>query len=86
MATKTANKPTSAMMSRAVTRGIEAGSTAECVGCGDRVKFQAKIRLQQVICNDYVDGRWDRVEHFHAVCYTEAGDPHGPAEGPTSMR
>lgn len=82
MATKTANKPTSGMMSRAVTRGIEAGSTAECVGCGDRVKFQAKIRLQQVICNVYVDGHWDRVEHFHAACYAEAGDPHGTAEGP----
>ena len=79
MATKTANKPTSGMMSRAVIRSIEAGSTAECAGCGDRVKFQAKIRLQQVICNVYVDGRWDRVEHYHAVCYTEADAPHGLA-------
>ena len=31
----------------------------------------------QVICNVYVKGRWDRVEHFHAPCYEEAGQPFG---------
>jgi hypothetical protein len=27
-------------------------------------------------------GTWDRVEHFHAFCYEEAGEPYGtPAAG-----
>jgi hypothetical protein len=75
----TAKRPQQAMTSRAVMRTIEAGSSAECAGCGERVKFQAKVRLQQVICNVYVDGRWDRVEHYHADCYERAGEPHGEA-------
>ena len=65
--------------SRAVTRNIEAGSSAECAHCGERVKFQAKVKMQQVICNVYVDGQWDRVEHYHAECYAVAGEPHGEA-------
>jgi hypothetical protein len=63
--------------SRAVLRPIEAGSFAECAYCGERVKFQAKVRKQQVICNVYVGGRWDRVEHFHAECYEAGGEPYG---------
>jgi hypothetical protein len=31
----------------------------------------------QVIANVYVDGRWNRVEHFHDECYALAGDPFG---------
>jgi hypothetical protein len=79
MATKTVKTPKPRMTSRAVMRSIEAGSIAECVGCGERVKFQAKVKMQQVICNVYVDGRWDRVEHYHAECYENAGEPHGDA-------
>lgn len=63
--------------SRAVVRLIEAGSTAECPHCGERVKFRARHRDQQVICNVYVDGVWDRVEQYHAECYDAAGEPHG---------
>jgi hypothetical protein len=66
--------------SRAVLRTIEAGNHANCAHCGELVKFRAKIKAQQVICNVYTDGRWDRVEHFHADCYTEGGEPHGEAE------
>jgi hypothetical protein len=43
------------------------------------VKFAAKSKLQQVICNVYVDGRWNRVEHYHEACYVEAGEPYGAA-------
>ena len=83
MAAKTAKKAIDPRFtSRAVIRSIEAGSTAECASCGERVKFQAKIRAQQVICNVYVDSRWNRVEHYHADCYTEAGEPYGAAEIP----
>ena len=60
-------------------RPIEAGSYVDCASCGERVKFQAKIRLMQVICNVYIDGRWDRVEHYHEACYIEAELPHGEA-------
>jgi hypothetical protein len=62
---------------RAVVRFIEAGSSAECVCCGAQVQFRARIKVQQVICNVYVDGRWARVEHFHRECYETAGQPHG---------
>jgi hypothetical protein len=62
---------------RAVLRSIDAGSSAACASCGEQVKFSAKTKRQQVICNVYVHGRWDRVEHFHADCYHDAGDPHG---------
>jgi DNA-directed RNA polymerase subunit RPC12/RpoP len=74
---KKAKKPT--FTSRAVIRLIEAGSAAECEYCGERVKFQAKVRAYQVICNVYVDGRWDRVEHYHAECYKQVGEPYGEA-------
>jgi hypothetical protein len=63
--------------SRAVLRVIEAGSFAECAYCGELVKFQAKTRQRQVICNVYVKGRWDRVEHYHERCYHEADEPYG---------
>jgi hypothetical protein len=74
--------------SRAVLRSIEAGSSANCETCGDQVKFKAKIKGLQVICNVYVNGRWDRVEHYHADCYEAAGEPYGPADAnmPTRAR
>jgi hypothetical protein len=75
-ATATATR-TKTWKSRAVLRSIEAGNFAECAHCGERVKFQAKVRKQQVICNVYVGGRWDRVEHFHAECYEASGEPYG---------
>ncbi|MFZ4519938.1 MAG: hypothetical protein ACOYOP_16225 [Microthrixaceae bacterium] len=66
--------------SRAVLRDVEPGSSVDCAHCGERVKFQAKVRHRQVICNVYVDGRWDRVEHFHSDCYEVAGQPHGDVD------
>ncbi len=63
--------------SRAVVRLIEPGSEVECPRCGERVKFRARIRGMQVICNVYVKGRWTRVEHYHEPCYHDAGDPYG---------
>ena len=66
--------------SRAVTRLIEAGSMTECEHCGERVKFRARHRDMQVICNIYTKGVWNKVEHFHEECYVTAGEPVGPAE------
>ena len=63
--------------SRAVLRTVEAGNSAVCVGCGEVVKFKAKLRLAQVIANVYVDGAWKRVEHFHDSCYERVGRPYG---------
>ena len=77
----TTEDPTAVPQSRAAQRSVEAGSYVDCVHCGERVKFQAKLRNQQVICNIYTDGRWTRVDHYHAECYIEAGEPFGtPAE------
>jgi hypothetical protein len=72
--------------SRAVLRDVEAGSSVDCAHCGERVKFQAKVRNRQVICNVYVRGVWDRVDHYHAECYDLAGEPHGPIVGPLDQR
>ena len=72
-------KPAKRWRSRAVVRNVEAGSSVSCAACGERVKFQAKVRHQQVICNVYVKGVWDRVEHYHAPCYEKAGAPYGEA-------
>ena len=72
--------------SRAVIRDVEAGSTVDCALCGERVKFQAKMRNRQVICNVYENGQWDRVEHFHADCYAAGGNPHGEIVGPLDQR
>ena len=63
--------------SRAVARPIEAGNFATCAGCGTPVKFTAKVRHLQVIANVYIDGRWNRVEHYHDRCYESAGEPYG---------
>jgi hypothetical protein len=74
--------------SRAVVRTIEAGSSAMCIRCDEQVKFRAKVRATQVICNVYVDGRWNRVEHYHSECYAEAGLPYGEPvanAGPTRV-
>lgn len=68
--------------SRAVIKLIEAGSAAECPHCNERVKFRARHRDQQVICNVYENGVWKRVEQYHLECYEEAGAPHGEARKP----
>ncbi len=81
--TKTGRKPAGdpkKWESRAVTRLIEAGSMTECEHCGDRVKFRARQRDVQVICNVYIDGVWDRVEHYHEQCYDDAGEPFGSTD------
>ncbi|HET9058685.1 MAG TPA: hypothetical protein VFN61_02095 [Acidimicrobiales bacterium] len=65
--------------SRAVLRLVEAGSDSSCQHCRLPVKFVAKLKGRQVIANVYVEGRWDRVEHFHENCYWDAGEPYGPA-------
>lgn len=78
--------PAKKRSSRAVLRDVEPGSAVECVHCGERVKFAAKMRHKQVICNVYVRGRWDRVEHFHADCYGEAGEPHGDVDTSSPLR
>jgi hypothetical protein len=66
--------------SRAVERPIDPGNAVRCAHCGTLVKFAARQRGRQVIANVYVDGRWARVEHFHARCYHAAAYPFGPAE------
>ena len=68
---------TTTFKSRAVLRTIEAGSSAMCITCDEQVKFKAKVKMQQVVCNVYVDGKWDRVELYHHECYETAGAPYG---------
>ena len=63
--------------SRAVVRSIEAGNSAMCELCDEQVKFKAKTKGQQVICNVYAKNVWVRVEHYHYECYELAGAPYG---------
>lgn len=80
MATPTKTAPTTkTWKSRAVTRLVEPGNWAECVLCEEIIKFRARERRTQVICNVYVNNRWDRVEHFHSDCYKAADTPYGEA-------
>jgi hypothetical protein len=65
---------------RAVLRKIVAGSRETCCGCGGWLRFVAKKPSFEVVCNVYVGGKWDRVEHWHESCYGDAGSPHGKAE------
>jgi predicted metallo-beta-lactamase superfamily hydrolase len=67
------------MISRAVLRQVEPGNTANCAHCGAPIKFAARMQLRQVIANVYQEGNWIRVEHYHADCYDEAGQPYGEA-------
>ncbi|NNE75121.1 MAG: hypothetical protein HKN26_15755 [Acidimicrobiales bacterium] len=78
---KTARAKKQVWKSRAAIRLVEPGSQVDCVVCGERVKFQARMRNQQVICNIYTKGVWERVDHYHADCYKTAKQPYGkPAE------
>ncbi len=80
MATSTRTATTTSKWnSRAVARLVEPGNWAECVLCQEIIKFRARERRVQVICNVYVDDRWDRVEHFHQDCYVAADEPYGEA-------
>lgn len=78
--------PDPTIMSRAVTRRIEPGANQTCPHCNERLKFQARQRADEVIANVYVDGRWDRVEHYHAACYLAAGEPYGKTTGGDTIR
>lgn len=69
------------MKSRAVVRQVDPGNSATCVHCGTQVKFVARAQMRQVIANVYENGSWQRVEHFHADCYLDAGQPYGEPSG-----
>ena len=71
MAAKSATK-TKKWRSRAVTRTVDAGNSAYCAVCEELIKFRARIRADQIICNVYVNNKWDRVEHYHPECYKKA--------------
>lgn len=82
MAAKSTSKTeTKKWKSRAVVRPVDAGNSAYCAVCGELIKFRARVRANQIICNVYVKNQWDRVEHYHPECYEEAKSPYGePAE------
>lgn len=71
---------------RAIVRFVEPGSMVDCRTCGSQVKFSARAKVKQVICNVYEAGRWARVEHYHLDCYDGAGRPHGEADASQPMR
>lgn len=78
-AQRTTATKTDKWTSRAVRRLVEPGSWVTCVLCSETIKFAARVRHEQAICNIYEGGQWQRVEHYHAECYDEMGAPYGPA-------
>lgn len=80
MGTLIDDKGTSRCTTRAVLRDVEPGSTIDCTHCGEQIRFNAKARPKQVICNVYEKKRWNRVEHFHETCYQDAHEPHGEVD------
>ena len=58
-------------------RLVEAGNDAVCEHCRAPIKFVARVKERQIIANVYVNGRWDRVEHYHDTCYEQADEPYG---------
>ncbi len=77
---------TTVFKSRAVERLVEPGNSAVCVHCRQPVKFVARAQHRQVIANVYVDGSWDRVEHFHSRCYEAASEPYGTQAQPPARK
>ena len=73
------NATTFRLGTRAVLRRIDPGNEAFCAACGEPVRFVAKSKRPQVICNVYEQGKWNRVEQYHEECYQQAGEPHGTA-------
>lgn len=63
--------------SRAVVRLIEPGNEASCTKCGEPLKWRARKRLTQIICNVYKGRRWNRVEYYHPKCYKALDEPYG---------
>lgn len=66
-------------VSRAISRFVTPGDSRKCDYCEKLIAAGGRKGRQkkQVVCNVYVDGRWNRVEIFHINCYEEAGSPHG---------
>ena len=74
-------------ISRATLRRIEAGNSANCVGCRQPITFSTKYRSStQVIANVYDEGVWRRVETYHSECYEHRGEPYGPASEHPQMK
>ena len=86
MSETTATATRIAAVSRAVVRRIEPGNLAVCAHCNEAVKFAAKVHKMQVIANVYIDGRWNRVEHFHDECYDAAGGPYGEVDASNALK
>jgi hypothetical protein len=68
--------------SRAVERLIIAGEEewccyADCDSPRHLIAWRARTVSREIIANVYVDGKWNRVEHFHPACYDRAGSPYG---------
>ena len=80
-------------LTRAVVRGVEPGNDVRCVRCGKQIKFAARTTAPSDR-DVYLDGAWNRVDHFHEECYLRLKSLTGrstrlvarpTAEGPRSF-
>ena len=53
-----------------------------CAACAaaSRSSSPPRTHPRQVIANIYLEGAWNRVDHFHEECYLDAGEPYGPID------
>lgn len=67
-------------VSRAEIMSIRTGIFhGDCAHCDEAIKGSTTRKgAKMVVCNVYDDaGKWERLEKFHAPCYTDAEMPHG---------
>lgn len=49
-----------------------------CEKCDKEILFDTTQRTYRVLCNVYVNDKWDRLECYHPECYEQTGFIHGP--------
>lgn len=73
-----ATVPERTFQTRVVSKPCTAGDFIVCRRCGAEIKYRARTKDREVLCNVYENGAWDRLERFHPACYVGAGEPYGP--------
>ena len=68
---------------RAVTMVIPMHAAGNCAKCRGKIVFAPPGKDRWVLANIYhgrgAKRKWDRLEYFHSLCYTEANEPYGKA-------
>jgi hypothetical protein len=66
--------------------GLRKGTSQRCAHCDSKDwtipgPMAGRQHALVVLCNVYIDGRWDHIAFYHRDCYRLAGEPYGPPAG-----